>query len=169
MLSLEGRRFWILGLLPIERRAILIGKFFFSLGMALVVSEGLMLLSDYMLRLPWTMTGLHCLMVALLCAGLSAIAVGLGAAFPNLREEDPSKIVAGFGGTLNLMLSLVFVALIIGFVAVPCHLYLARGLISIEMFRKWIAISIGGAVVLSAITCLAPLRLGMRAFDRMEF
>jgi ABC-2 type transport system permease protein len=169
MLSLEGRRFWLLGLLPVKRRSILIGKFSFSVGGALIISEGLMLLSDYMLRMPLAMTALHCGIVALLCVGLSAIAVGLGAAFPNLREDDPSKIVAGFGGTLNLMLSLVFIALIIGLVAAPCHLYFARGIISIKTFKAWLIGAMVTAMVLSAITCLLPMRLGMRTFERMEF
>jgi ABC-2 type transport system permease protein len=169
MISMEGRRFWILGLLPVERRSILLGKFFFSVIGALLISEGLMLLSDYMLRMPLGMTALHCLVVGLLCVGLSAIAVGLGATFPNLREDDPSKIVAGFGGTLNLLLSLVFVAVVVGVVAAPCHLYFARGVISVATFRAWIAVSIAAAVGLCAISCLVPMRIGMRAFERMEF
>jgi ABC-2 type transport system permease protein len=169
MISMEGRRFWVLGLLPVERRSILLGKFFFSVSGALLISESLMLLSDYMLRMPVGMTALHCGVVGLLCVGLSAIAVGLGATFPNLREDDPSKIVAGFGGTLNLMLSLVFVTVVVGMVAAPCHLYFARGIISIETFRTWMAASIGAAVVLSVVTCLIPIRVGIRAFERMEF
>ena len=31
---------------------------------------------------------------------LNALAVGLGAVYPNFREDNPSKIVSGFGGTL---------------------------------------------------------------------
>jgi len=169
MISMEGRRFWILGLLPVERRSILLAKFFFSAIGALLISEGLMVLSDYMLRMPLGMTALHCLVVGLLCVGLSAIAVGLGATFPNLREDDPSKIVAGFGGTLNLLLSLVFVAVVVAVVAAPCHLYFARGTISAATFRAWIAVSIAAAVGLCAISCLVPMRIGMRAFERMEF
>ena len=62
-------------------------------------------------------------MVAVLCMGLSGISVGLGARLPNLRETDPSKIAVGFGGTLNLLVSLVFIFAIVTALAVPCHLY----------------------------------------------
>ena len=68
---------------------------------------------------------LHMGMVAVLCLGLSGISVGLGARLPNLRESDPSKIAAGFGGTLNLLVSLVFIFAIVTALAVPCHLYFA--------------------------------------------
>ena len=36
---------------------------------------------------------------------LCGLAVGLGALFPNFKEDNPSKIVSGFGGTLCLVAS----------------------------------------------------------------
>ena len=117
LLSLEGRNFWILGLLPLKRESILWGKFAFSAGISLVATEVLVVLSDLMLGLEPLMIGLHIVLIAMLCFGLSAISVGLGAYMPNLREEDPSKIASGFGGTLNLLVSLVFIALMVATVA----------------------------------------------------
>ena len=70
-------------------------------------------LSDLMLGMGPVMIALHLAMVAVLCAGLSGISVGLGARLPNLRETDPSKIAVGFGGTLNLLVSLVYIFAIV--------------------------------------------------------
>ena len=125
LLSLEGRNFWVLGLLPLKRESILWGKFAFSSGISLVATEVLVVLSDLMLRMGPAMILLHMGMVAILCFGLSGISVGLGARLPNLKEDDPSKIAAGFGGTLNLLVSLVFICAIVTALAVPCHLYFA--------------------------------------------
>lgn len=50
MISLEGRRFWILGLLPVHRDRILWGKFAFGIGFSVVSSCVLVLVSDSMLR-----------------------------------------------------------------------------------------------------------------------
>ena len=125
LLSLEGRNFWVLGLLPLRREQILWGKFAFSAGISLVATEVLVVLSDLMLRMSPVMIGLHVGMIAVLCLGLSGISVGLGARLPNLRETDPSKIAAGFGGTLNLLVSLVFIFAIVTALALPCHLYFA--------------------------------------------
>ena len=113
LLSLEGRNFWVLGLLPLPREQILWGKFVFSAGISLVATEVLVVLSDLMLRMSPVMIVLHVGMIAVLCLGLSGISVGLGARLPNLRETDPSKIAAGFGGTLNLLVSLVFIFAIV--------------------------------------------------------
>ncbi len=49
MISLEGRRFWILGLLGVKRRTILWGKFLFAAGGAIIPCSGLVLVSDLML------------------------------------------------------------------------------------------------------------------------
>ena len=177
LLSLEGRNFWVLGLLPLKRESILWGKFAFASGISLVATEILVVLSDLMLRMGPLMIGLHMGMVAILCFGLSGISVGLGARLPNLKEDDPSKIASGFGGTLNLLVSLVFIFAIVTALAVPCHLYYA-GLdgpessavgISEGQFRFWLVAAIATSLVVGVIGTILPLRIGIKAFQEMEF
>ena len=50
MISLEGRRFWILGLLPLRRETMLWSKFVFAVGGSIIPCSMLILLSDAMLR-----------------------------------------------------------------------------------------------------------------------
>ena len=178
LLSLEGRNFWVLGLLPLRRESILWGKFAFSAGISLVATEILVVLSDLMLRMGPAMIFLHMGMVAILCFGLSGISVGLGARLPNLKEDDPSKIAAGFGGTLNLLVSLVFIFAIVTSLAVPCHLYFA-GLdsspdvggtsLSETQFRFWLVAAIVVSLLVGIVGTVLPLRIGIKAFQRMEF
>ena len=87
----------------------------------------LILLSDFMLRVSALIVGVHQLTCILLCLGLASIAVGLGATMPNFRETSPSKIAAGFGGTLNLVLSALYIIVIVVLTALPCHFYLIAG------------------------------------------
>jgi ABC-2 type transport system permease protein len=177
LLSLEGRNFWVLGLLPLKREAILWGKFAFASGISLVATELLVLLSDLMLRMGTAMIALHVAMVLVLCLGLSGISVGLGARLPDLRESDPSKIAAGFGGTLNLLVSLIFIFSIVTALALPCHLYFAGTeqtevssiVLSQESFRFWMTVAIAVSLVVGAIGTVVPLRIGIKAFQRMEF
>ena len=177
LLSLEGRNFWVLGLLPVGREQILWGKFAFSVGISLVATEGLVFLSDLMLGMSPVMIALHVGMVAVLCLGLSGISVGLGARLPNLRETDPSKIAVGFGGTLNLLVSLVFIFAIVTALAVPCHLYFLGQeypdttalALSHAGFRFWLIVAILVSLVIGAVGTIVPLRIGIKAFQRMEF
>jgi ABC-2 type transport system permease protein len=177
LLSLEGRNFWVLGLLPLRREQILWGKFAFSAGISLFATEVLVVLSDLMLRMSPVMIALHAGMIAILCLGLSGISVGLGARLPNLRETDPSKIAAGFGGTLNLLVSLVFIFAVVTSLALPCHLYFAGRehpestafALSHSGFRFWLTIAIGASLVVGFVGTVVPLRIGIRAFQKMEF
>ncbi len=177
MLSLEGRNFWVLGLLPLSRSAIIWGKFGFATGISVVSTELLVVLGDLMLRLSPIMIALHMGMVLILCIGLSGISVGLGARLPNLKEDDPSRIASGFGGTLNLLVSLGFIFAIVMAVAVPCFFYfraqdesVAGGFVLNEdQFRIWLAVAIIANLVVGAVGTILPLRMGIKAFRRMEF
>jgi ABC-2 type transport system permease protein len=176
MLSLEGRNFWILGLLPLSRSEILWGKMAFATGISLVTTEVLVVLSDWMLQIGPTITLIHMGMVAILCFGLSGISVGLGAKMPNLREDDPSKIAAGFGGTLNLLVSLVFIFLIVAALALPCHIFFAGQEVSgagirianQARFELFLIAAMLSSAALAATTTIASLRIGIKAFERME-
>ncbi len=186
MVSLEGRRFWILGTAPIQRDVILWGKFWFSCVGAILPCSLLVLASDVSLRIATRLpmvAVIHQLTCWVLCIGLSALAVGLGARLPNLREPSPSKIAAGFGGTLNLVLSALYIMAVVLLTAVPCFFWteatwLAQANLSNSfLFGGVIGLGTPGAVVLgvsgmlalAALATVLPLRSGIRAFRRLEF
>lgn len=167
-LSLEGRRFWVIGMAPMEREKILFGKLALSFTCALIISEGLIALSSWMLQTPLTLSILHAVALFGICLGLSGLAVGLGAIYPNFAEDNPSKIVSGFGGTLNLVLSLVFVLLVLAAQAIPCFYYYGRNYMSGPEFRWVIVGAMVGIAALSLVACLVPLSLGLRSIKRLE-
>jgi ABC-2 type transport system permease protein len=182
MLSLEGRKFWILGLLPLHRDRLLGGKFAFSVTWSLLIAEFLVIFSDLMLGMPGLALGLHALTVAVLAMGLSGLSVGLGAWMPNFRESDPSKIAVGFGGTLNLVAGLLYLLLIVGAMAGPWHLH-AAGSAFLKLGNAasadadawhrplvvWSSLGVAIGLALGALAVIVPLRLGSRALQRMEF
>lgn len=171
MLSLEGQKFWILGLLPLSRDRLLLGKFAFSATWALLVSEFLVLFSDGMLSMPALVVAVHALIVALVSLGLSGLSVGLGAWIPNFRESDPSKIAVGFGGTLNLVVSLLFLMVLLTLMAAPLHLKVAvSGEVHLAGTRLWWLVGgLAGGLLVGAVAIILPLRVGARALRRMEF
>jgi ABC-2 type transport system permease protein len=167
-LSLEGRRFWVIGMAPMEREKILFGKLALSFACSLLISEALITLSSVMLKTPPALAILHAVSLFGICLGLSGLAVGLGALYPNFSEDNPSKIVSGFGGTLNLVLSLVFVIVVLGSQAVPCFYYYGRWELSGTQFRWVIVGSMTGIAFFSLAACLVPMSMGLRAIRRLE-
>lgn len=169
-LSMEGRRFWVVGTIPVDRETILLGKFAFSFVCTLLISEGLIGLSSIMLRLPMEMTLTHGVVLVGMCLGLSGMAVGLGAVYPNFREDNPSKIVSGFGGTLNLICNMLFVLACVTLQALPFIAYQMNLPADFPGggFRTGLLMSIGGVAVLSLFACLVPMQMGLRAIRRLE-
>jgi ABC-2 type transport system permease protein len=179
MISLEGRRFWILGLLPVRRDQIVWSKFVFSLVGGAVPCTLLVLLSDSMLGLGWPMILQHELCCLVLCAGLSGIAVGLGARMPDLREASPAKISSGFGGTLCLVISSLFIMVVVLLGAAPTHLGLlaralghdgdpSRRLLAWTAGPGGTAACLGTVLAVGFLAAAVPLRLGLRSFRRLE-
>jgi ABC-2 type transport system permease protein len=168
-LSLEGRRFWVIGMAPMEREKILFGKLALSFTCSLLISESLIAVSSVMLRTPVTLAILHMVSLFGICLGLSGLSVGLGAIYPNFGEDNPSKIVSGFGGTLNLVLSLIFVLVVLAAQAIPCFFYFGRAWLSPDRFRLVIVGSMAGIAMFSLAACLVPLSMGLRAIKRLEF
>lgn len=171
LLSLEGRRFWILNMLPVRRESILWGKFLFAVAGTAVPCCLLILLSDYMLQVAPLIVAIHQLTCVLLCVGLSGIAVGLGAKMPDLREESPSKIAAGFGGTLSLVISAFYIVVIVLLTALPSHFYLAQRTNDPPdpSLTAWLAAGVLVACLTGAAAAVLPMRIGLRAFRALEF
>ena len=180
MISLEGRRFWILGLLPVHRDQIVWSKFLFSFAGSLPPCAGLVLLSNTMLGIPAALTALQLLTCIVLCLGLSGIAVGLGARMPDFREASAAKIASGFGGTLCLVLSSLFIMLVVVIAALPTHVSLLVELFTTFTGRTaagpvgWAAgpggwaVAAGAVALLGVVAAFVPLRLGLRAFRHLE-
>jgi ABC-2 type transport system permease protein len=162
--SLEGRRLWIIGLSPIGMSRVLMQKFVFSCLGAMLVTVTLMTASSMMLRLPFSRICFFDAAIALPAAALCGAAVGLGALFPNLKEDNPSKIVSGFGGTLCLVVSFVYIVVYVTLVAVP-------GLRQVTRIDFLIpdAVALGLAVLCSAAMVVIPLFLAVRRVKNLEF
>lgn len=172
MLSLEGRKFWLLGLLPLSRDRLLWGKFAFSAAGTVLVSGAVVVLSDVLLSLPPLALAVHALTAVLVSMGLSGLSVGLGAWMPNFRESDPSKIAVGFGGTLNLVTGLLFLIAEVAVTAGPYHLVVAGSGETLEFGLKEYALVASGMVLGTALGLAAvvlPLRVGARHLRQLEF
>lgn len=172
MLSLEGRKFWILGLLPMDRARLVWGKFAFSATGCFLGGEFLAILSNLMLSMPPTLVVLHALTIGTLALGLSGLSVGLGACLPNFRETDPSKITMGFGGMLNVIAGLLLLLVLVTLMVVPAHIVYARqpeGSLGATDLPWWIWLPHVSGLLLGLAATALPLRAGVRTLRAMEF
>jgi len=161
--SLEGKRLWIVGMAPMGLVKALQTKYWLATRSALPVAVGLILLSCRMLQMPWNRTLYLALVISAMTFTLAALAIGLGALFPNFREDNPTKIVSGFGGTLCLVLSFLYIVGSVALLAIG-SLWGERG----ETSVSWIFGAWSGFAFLSIVIGWIPYRLGLERVRTFE-
>jgi len=161
--SMEGRRLWIIGLAPLGLVQVLRIKFWLASRAALLVSLSLIVLSCHMLRIPFDRTMYLGLVIGTMTFTLTGLATGLGAVFPNFREENPAKIVSGFGGTLCLLASFLYIVGSVTLLAMGSP-WGWHG----ETSVGWILGSWAGFAALSLAVGWMPFRLGLRRVEKFE-
>ncbi|MBM3254195.1 MAG: hypothetical protein FJZ16_08075 [Candidatus Omnitrophica bacterium] len=169
LFSLEGKRFWILGLAPLKLSVIILEKFWLWVIISLLITMPLIILSNTMLGVSGLIMGVSCYAVFLMCFSLVSISIGLGAIFPNFKEDNPASIVSGFGGTLAFVLTLFYVAFVVVLIAVPFHLHFVLKMISHTIFIKQLLLVGLIIFITSLLTSIIPMVLAVRRLREMEF
>lgn len=168
LLSLESQQLWLLGLLPTRRSSVLLVKFVFSLtvtGLAALIVMGLAIRA---LELPAEWARLQLAICLAICIGLSGLSVGIGARFPVFGQRNPARIASGFGGTFNLIASMLFVAVEMSGLAYAGLLRLGDSLSPLGDIH--IAVWLIPALLLFGILVAAvSLLIGARHFERLEY
>ena len=163
MFSLEGRRVWILGLSPVGLRGVILQKFWASFIASAIITLVLMIASALMLHLAASRVVFFAATIVVMSAALCGLAAGLGALFPNFKEENPSKIVSSFGGTLCLVVSFAFNAAIVALLAMP-DLFRTTG--RAFPLPQWF--TPGVALVICLCTGFIPMILAIRRVKNLE-
>ncbi len=162
--SLEGKRLWIIGMAPLGLVRVVKAKYATATAASLVVTLGLIWLSCHMLQMDASRTVFFTVAVAVMTFTLNGLAIGLGVLYPNLREENPGKIVSGFGGTFCLVLS---------------FLYILASVVLLALGAPWGQLRSGEAI-LRSVVCLSafgvlsfglgwvPLQVGLQRVKNFE-
>ncbi len=169
LVSLEGRRFWILGLSPVTLRHIMWQKFWLSVGTTSFFTVGLAVLSAIRLDLDRTAFVLSVAGMIATTVALSGLAVGLGSLYPNFQEDNPARIVSGMGGTLNFLLSMLYIALVAGGQAIVLFWSGVSTVLNGVPYVWAVTGAVSWILVVTVVTCMLPLHLGLRNLERAEF
>jgi ABC-2 type transport system permease protein len=168
LISLEGFRFWILGLAPITRRQLVWQKFWLSVATTSPFTLGLTFLSCLLLDVSRIQFAVS--MYTITCANfaLAGLAVGLGSLYPNFEEDNPARIVSGMGGTLNFLLSVAYITLVLGsqMLILQWHALSDGG---VPYFGGMLAAVLAVNSLLSGVAALVPMRMGLRNLVATEF
>jgi len=161
--SMEGEAFWIILSAPVSMKTFLWIKFFLYYIPLLILSEILIVVSNLLLGVTPFMMILSVLTIFCLVPAIVALAVGLGARYPDFKSENPALTVTSFGGVLFMLTSLGLIALVIVLEAGPVYrismaLIHGHGFSLIQIF--WFTLSFALALFLCILGVLYPMKLG---------
>lgn len=166
--SMEGHSFWILGLAPTGMRRILLTKFLLSATAMVIISVGLMGLATWMLRAGPALGAISMGLALVISLAVSALSTGLGAVFVDLKQPNPVAIISGFGGTMNLVLSLGFMLGVILPFGLIWHTGVSGSLTG-DAFMRANLIAAVWVVIMTIVAVVLPLWLGIRSLKEREY
>ena len=167
--SLEGRRLWILAMSPLKLPSLVLQKFVSSTLCSGLIIVLILLIGGYNLQLGWIDSFFFAGAIALLAIGLNALAVGLGVLFPNLEETNAAKIVSGFGGTLCLVGSFIYILLFVLLLAASRWDIFRLNTVDPDwLFRPRSLLAIGILLLLTFLVTFLPLFFSRKKLKRLE-
>jgi ABC-2 type transport system permease protein len=159
LLALEGRRLWVLVLAPSPREQVVTAKLVFALALGLPVCLALVACSGLLLQLPPAEILYQTLVMGLLAVALTTGALGLGARLADPNEDNPAKLVAGYGGTINLLASLGLSMVVLGLAGWP--------LVAAAPTPWWLA-ALAGCAALCWLWSALSMSLAWRWFGELD-
>jgi ABC-2 type transport system permease protein len=151
-------------------RSFLAIKFFIYYLPLLLLTEVLVVGTNLLLKVTPFMMALSSATVFCLVPGIVAIGIGLGAAYPDFKAENPTQTVTSFGGLVFMIACAGLIGAVILLEAGPVYrIFMAdlNGRPLPAYVWGWTAGAFALALVLSVAAVVLPLRFGLRRLARM--
>ncbi len=168
-MSLERAGIWFICSSPLSLKKIMKIKYYTNLVMAIVIMEGLLIISNIFIKTDPHMYVLMPVIALVVAASLVSINLGLGARFPQFNETNPSRIAAGSGGIIAALASIVYVGLSLIILATPAYHYIRNEYYGRSVNQFMIAGPLLAFFIVSSITITLPLRIGLKSLEQRDF
>ncbi|MBT8356215.1 MAG: hypothetical protein HKO79_10575 [Desulfobacterales bacterium] len=169
--SSEKNAFWIIKSAPSTIKRFLWVKFFIYYLPLLILAEILIIFTNILLNVTNFMMLLSMVTVFFLVPGIVAMGIGLGAAYPDFKAENPTQAVTSFGGLVFMILCAGYIGVVILIEAGPVYsIFMAKinsqalGILT----WIWITVSFFIAFTLSVLAIWLPMRFGEKKLSKFS-
>ncbi len=167
-ISTETEAFWFVKSAPIDMKTYLWIKFGIYFLPLLILAEILIVATNIMLQATPFMMALSVATILVTTPAVVAMGIGLGAAYPNFKSENPAQAVTSYGGLLFMLVSAAYICLVIVLEAGPVYKIFMAGVKDKPLsLYEWIWVwgSFLAALLLSVACFLWPMKLGIRRLE----
>lgn len=163
--SMEREAFWLVKSAPITLRQFLWTKFIIYLIPLLILSQVLIVATNILLKVTPFMMALSTINVLLMVPGVIALGIGMGAAYPDFKSENPIQSVTSFGGLMFMIISALLIIAVLVLEAGPVYSIFMAQYNSVPLtMEQWMWAV--GSFVLAFIICILFFLLPMRYGER---
>jgi len=163
--STETSSFWIVKSAPMRVNKFLWIKFAVYYLPLLILSESLIVITNLLLNVTPFMMVLSTVTVFLLVPGIVSLGIGLGAAYPDFKAENPTQTVTSFGGYLFMILCAMYIGIVILIESGPVYdIFMADIRGRTLGIAEWAPIICAFAAVLgfAMAAVILPIKIGAR-------
>jgi ABC-2 type transport system permease protein len=168
--SLEREAFWLVKTSPLSLRTFLWIKFFIYYLPLLILTEILIVATNILLNVTPFMMALSGLTVFLVVPGIVAMGIGLGAAYPDFKAQNPTQTVTSFGGLVFMLACAGYIGLVVIIEAGPVYNLFIAGIhnktISLSIWI-WTVGSFTLVLVFGLLAIALPMRFGERRLSKL--
>jgi ABC-2 type transport system permease protein len=168
--STEKEAFWLVKSSPIALANYLWIKFIIYYLPLLVLTEILIVATNILLKVSPFMMGLSIMNIFFMVPGVVSMGIGLGAAYPDFKSENPAQTVTGFGGLLFMITCTGYIGAVIIIEAGPVYNLFMAGIketpLSVFMWI-WIIGSFALAFIINILAIVIPMKFGEKKLSRL--
>ncbi len=169
--SLEGWAWWVLRSSPITAKEYMWAKLLPGLLPMIFVGQLLAVASTWILGAGPFLMAVASSTAFFLALGISGIAIGMGASFPDFKVDNAARAAAGPAGVLFMVVSLCLVFAVIAIEAYPVYVILASDVKERAITQgQWVGVAVcfSSAAMLCLTALLWPVKIGARRLWQRE-
>ncbi len=168
--STEKDAFWLVKSVPIPLKNYLWIKFIIYYLPLLILTEILIVATNILLKVSPFMMGLSIINIFFMVPGVVSMGIGLGAAYPDFKSENPAQIVTSFGGLLFMMVCAGYIGAVIIIEAGPVYNLFMAGIKETELsvfMWIWIIGSFAIAFIINILAIVVPMKFGEKKLSKL--
>ncbi len=169
--SMEGRALWLMKGAPLAPRRIWWAKFWVAVVPLLVFGELLVLATNSYLKVLPFMMWLSAGTLFGMVFAIVALALAVGATYPNLDADNGAKVAASAGGLVYMILCMSFIGAVVMLEAWPVYAIFSSRFTQMPVSattQASVAASFVAVVAIIAVVLIASIRQGIRRLEAIE-
>ena len=169
-MSLEGRMMWLLRSSPLDVRTLFIAKYWVGTIPLLLIALPLIVATNIILEASPLILGITTVSMIGVTFAMTALALGLGAIYPNFETDNMAEIPTSFGGLVFMMTAVSYLAVVVILLAWPVN-----GLLQARLAGQTggadvtpLVLGAGGALLITLACVVIPLKAGIRRVRSLQ-